>query len=113
MSHPTAKQFVAVLSKLKHPGGKQPLFLQAHYEAPGRALTATNLSHAAGYKDFRGVNLAYGLLAKRIGVALGHSKTNLDLLVEFVAPKSVTNKEWLLVMRPTFAEALKQVGWVA
>ena len=57
-------------------------------------------------------NLQYGLLAQRIGEALGRSDANLNLLVEFVEPKSVTNTEYVLVMRSEFADALKQAGWI-
>lgn len=112
MSHPTTKQFVAVLTKMRRPGGKQSLFLQAHYKAPGRALTATRLGQAAGYQDFRGINLCYGRLADKIGAGLGHQNAHLNMLVEFAPPKTVTNKEWVLIMRPAFADALKQVEWV-
>ena len=112
MSHPTAKQFVTAMRSMKKPGGRHPLFLQAHYKAPGRAQTATKLAQAAGYENFRGINLWYGRLADKIGAALGHKNANLALLVEFAPPRSVTNKEWVLMMRPAFADALKQVGWV-
>ncbi|GAB2489126.1 hypothetical protein [Arenimonas alkanexedens] len=112
MPFPTAKQFGAVLKSMKKPGGRQPLFLQAHYKAPGRAQTATRLAQAAGYVDFRGINLWYGRLAEKVGSALGHKNAGLALLVDFAPPRSVSNREWVLIMRPEFAEALKQSGWV-
>jgi hypothetical protein len=75
-------------------------------------LTASRLAKAAGYRSFDGINLQYGLLAKRIGAAMGRSDAGITLLVEGVQPKSVTNREWLLAMRVEFAEALKRVGWI-
>jgi hypothetical protein len=58
------------------------------------------------------VNLQYGLLAKRIGAAMGRPSETLSLLVEFVQPRAVTNREWLMTIRPEFAAALKKVGWL-
>ena len=113
MPHPTTKQFVTALRTIKKPGGRQPLFLQAHYKATGRALTATKLADAAGYENFRGINLWYGRLAEKVGAALGHKNAGLALIVDLAPPRSVTNKEWVLIMRPAFADALKQVGWVS
>ena len=75
-------------------------------------MTATRLGKAAGYMNYRGVNLWYGKLADRVGTQLGHTGAGLNLLVEFAPPKSITNKEWVLIMRPALADALKQAGWV-
>jgi hypothetical protein len=111
MSLPTQAQFVRALRGIAIPTGQQLTFLRAHVNAPGRALTARRLAEAAGYQDHRGINLQYGLLARQLGQALGRRHVKLSLLVDFVRPKSVTNKEWLMVMHPQFAEALKQLGW--
>ncbi len=75
-------------------------------------MTATGLAHAAGYENYRGVNLHYGRLARSIGEALGMRGAKLSLLTEFVKPNALTNDEWILVMRPEFAEALDEIGWV-
>jgi hypothetical protein len=37
---------------------------------------------------------------------------DLSLLVDFVRPNAVTNREWVMVMHPQFAEALKRAGWI-
>jgi hypothetical protein len=108
----TTKQFVSVLKRMSRPGGRQVQFLRAHYRASGRAMTATTLARAVGYKDYRGINLWYGRLADTIGAELGLKNPRLSLLVDFVRPRDVTNTEWILVMRPEFAAALKQAGWV-
>lgn len=112
MSTTSTQEFSKALATLETPRGGVKRFLQAHYAASGRAMTATNLGHAANYKDHRGVNLHYGLLAKSIGAALGFNESNLGLLVEFLDPHAVTNREYVLIMRPEFAEALRQAGWV-
>ena len=112
MRVPTRSQFVKALKRLPVPQGRQIDFLRAHSKASGRALTARRLAQAVRYKDYRGVNLHYGLLARRIGEELGVRDARLSLLVDFVEPKTVTNTEWVMVMHPQFAAALKEVGWV-
>jgi hypothetical protein len=104
--------FKRALELIGKPGGRQLKFLQAHYSSPGRASTATNLAWAAGYKNFNALNLQYGTLARRIGEALGVSGATLGLLLEFNEPFSITNEHWILSMRPEFADALREVGWV-
>jgi hypothetical protein len=112
MALPTRLQFQRALKSLPMPRGRQLAFLPEHVKAPGRALTARCLAKAARYHDYRGINLQYGLLARRIGDILGRKDATLSLLVAFVRPKSVTNTEWVMVMHPQFAEALKRAGWV-
>jgi hypothetical protein len=108
----SASEFAAALKVIPVPGAARLRFLLAHYQAPGRALTMRKMAKKAGYKDYRGVNLWYGKLAKDVGLALGQTKERLGLLVEFAPPKSVTNKEWVIIMRPEFAQALKRVDWI-
>lgn len=40
--------------------------LQAHYRAPERIMTATELAKAAGYSNYSGANLQYGNLGKAL-----------------------------------------------
>jgi hypothetical protein len=112
MPRTTIGEFRSVLAKIQKPGGRQLVFLRAHQRAPGHVLTARRLAEAAGYKTYDGINLQYGLLAKRIGKSLGFRNGRLDLLVEFVPPRSVSNREWVLAMRKEFAAALKAAKWV-
>ena len=70
------------------------------------------MAESAGYKDYRGFNLQYGLLARRIGEVMQIQDARISLLVEFTAPKSLKNQEWLIFMRPEFAAALKCAGWI-
>jgi len=109
---PTVQEFTAALRTLALPGTRERAFLRAHYSAPGRARTASVLAQSAGYLNHSAINLRYGLLAARIGKVLGRRRVNLSLLVDFVRPASVTNKEWVLVMHPQFGSALKQAGWL-
>ena len=71
------------------------------------------IADVADYKSWRGANLQYGLLADRIGRQMKRQREGFALLVDVIPPKgksrseSVTNEEWVLVMRPAFAEALE------
>ena len=110
-------QFKMALSKLRRPGGSQLTFLKGHAEAKGRAANMRLLAKKARYKGWRGMNLQYGILAKKIGEAAGRSKAGITLLVELVPPKgksaeNISNSEWILVMREEFARALKAAGWI-
>ena len=72
------------------------------------------LAEAAGYANYRGVNLQYGKLAYRLAKAMGRTPPQpaLQLLAAFIPPREVSNQEYLIKMCPTFAEALKVEGWV-
>ncbi len=108
----TKAEFKRALELLGKPGGRQMRFLQAHYSSPGRASTATLLALAAGYENFNALNLQYGTLARRVGEVLGVRGAKLGFLLEFNEPGSLTNEHWILSMRPAFAEALRELGWV-
>jgi hypothetical protein len=109
MEVPTHAQFAGALREIAKPGGRQQLFLRAHVRAR-RGLTARRLAQAAGYQNHGGINLRYGLLAQQIGAALHRRDVHLSLLVDFRRPNS--DAEWVLVMHPQFAAALKEAGWV-
>ncbi|MCW5640957.1 MAG: hypothetical protein KIT63_02530 [Rhodoferax sp.] len=108
----STNRFFQALKSIPMPGGSQLKFLSAHYSATGRALTATKLAEAAGYTKWHALNLQYGLLGKRIAQALNHPDAHLGLLVDFSGPGSVTNEQWILFMKPEFADALAKAGWV-
>lgn len=85
--------------------------LQAHYHAPNKMLTATQMSKIMGYQNFNAANLHYGKLGKIIGNNLGWSPlpvTTLHVLAEFEKPE----REWFWIMRPEVAEALEKLGWI-
>jgi hypothetical protein len=109
---PSKADFEKALHLIGKPSGKQLKFLQAHFSAPGKASTATELACTVKYKSYGGINLHYGLLAKRIGEALGRPDETLSLILEFNRPESLTNAHWILSMKMEFAEALLGAGWV-
>ena len=108
------RDFIRALQSLPKPRGKQLRFLRAHVKARGKALTMEQIARAAGYAGYSGGNLQYGLLARRIASAAGVVPPDpaVELLVESVPPKGVTNRQWVLVMRAPFASALEKAGWV-
>lgn len=114
----SVKEFERALNSLPRPKGRQPNFLRAHSRSKGRAMNMRSIAKAAPYKSYRAANLQYGLLAERIGRNLGRKNAGMTLLVDFIPPKhkspdNISNDEWILVMRPNFAKALRRVpGWI-
>jgi hypothetical protein len=111
---PKRAEFAIALRALGKARGRVPRILRAHYEAPGRVATMSYLKKHVGYKSWRGVNLQYGLFADSVAKEIGCTppETRIFLLVEFVEKKTQSNEHWQLVMRPEFASALKDAGWV-
>jgi hypothetical protein len=56
----------ALVSVLPRLTAAQLKMLQAHYHAPDRTITATQLAEAAGYASYSGANLQYGFIGKAI-----------------------------------------------
>ena len=112
MSEPTRAQFVEALKLIRLPRGRQLEFLRAHLKAPERKMTARALAKAVGYRSYRGINLQYGILGRDIGQVLGKKEADIRVLVSFVSPHSEDNAEWILVMKPQFADALVEAGWL-
>lgn len=88
--------------------------LQVHHAAPGRAVSATTLTHAVGYSGYSAINAQYGRLAalmcRELSV-LGRS-TKVGVLVQFVYPDQAANDQFLWLMRERVALALEELGWV-
>lgn len=85
--------------------------LQAHYHAPQRTLTATQMSKALGYPKYSAANLHYGKLGRLVGEELGWKplpQQTVFVLVTFEKPA----REWLWIMRPAVVLALEQLGWI-
>ena len=91
-------------------------FLQTHYHAPDKTLTATQMAKAMGYYSFKGANLHYGKLGKIVGKALdwdtatekeAQGAPGIFVLSEFKKP----GKEWFWIMRPEVAQALETLRW--
>jgi len=85
--------------------------LQAHYHAPDRTVTATQMAKALGYPKYTAANLHYGKLARLVGELIGWQplpEQAVFVLVTFERP----DREWQWIMRPEVAQALEQLGWV-
>lgn len=108
---PTSADFVRAFQQLEPIHENHIAILRHHARGPGRTRTMTELATAAGYADYKPANLQYGLLASRVGAALGLPNTNLSLLVTFTGPDSHGNEHWELTLRPEVAEALAELGW--
>jgi 5-methylcytosine-specific restriction enzyme A len=85
--------------------------LQAHYHAPDRTLTATQMSMVLGYSTYVAANLHYGKLGRFVGEQIGWKplpKQTVFVLVTFDKP----GHEWHWIMRPAVADAIEQLGWI-
>ena len=111
----TKAEFCRALRIVGRPKGRQLKFLAAHYGAQERALNMRRLARSAGYASWRAVNLQYGLLAGRIASAIRAPVPScaVTFLCDFIRPNQASNTEWILIMKPAFAAALKEVGWVS
>jgi hypothetical protein len=101
--------YVSALKKLRL--YKRDLeMLKAHYDAPERTITATQMAGALGFDSYGGANLHYGILAGRVGKRLKlKPNTSLFVLVTFDWPEGGECK-W--IMRRQIAKALELLGWV-
>ena len=112
MKEPTysTKDYMTALRRVPV-ASHQMRMLQAHYHAPNRTLTATQMSKALGYPGYRAANLHYGTLGRLVGEQIGWRplpEQTVYVLVTFDKPEH----EWHWIMRPRVAKALEQLGWV-
>ena len=63
---PTAEEYRQALGAILKPGHSLWEMLKAHYEAPGKKMSSTQLADAAGYKDFTATNSQYGKLGREL-----------------------------------------------
>ncbi len=70
MKIPTNEQYLEALKSIDMTQNQKKM-LKEHYDAPNRTITYTELADAADYENHGGANLQYGLLAKKIGDAIG------------------------------------------
>jgi len=89
--------------------------LRAHYNAPDRCITATQLAEAADYRGYQAANLQYGrvglLLYGELPVVLPRRASDGKLiftcaLAEATDQRSDDETQWIWRMRPHVAEAL-------
>jgi len=91
---------------------KQRAMLAAHYHAPHRCITATQLAAEVGYASMGGANLQYGILARMVRDVLDFP-TQRGLVHLYSLATFIKGKHWIFVMRPEVAEALEALGWVS
>lgn len=97
---------------------KQKLMLKAHFEAPNRSISYTQLAEAAGYEDHRAANSQYGQLAKEIGLEVDFQFFDSDSRPgeKFYGsaigmPNSYTIGDFQLVMHHELAKAIVALRW--
>lgn len=109
----TAKALLAIWN---HLAPAQLAMLRAHYHAPSRALTATQLAQAAKYKTIGGVNLHYGrvgwMLFGELPRPLPVDKTTGKPIYTFALAEGPSeprpkNAHWIWTMRPEVARGLE------
>lgn len=90
----------------------QRKMLSAHYHAPDRTLTASQLACAAGFGSHQATNSNYGRLGRLVGEWISFPFES-EYWVESLATWNRDGDEELrLTMRPELAQALEQLGWV-
>ncbi|MBU9589602.1 hypothetical protein [Burkholderia multivorans] len=114
------KALASVLPRLT---AAQLKMLQAHYHAPDRTITATQLAEAAGYASYSGANLQYGFIGKAmleaypLEVEKRRDGTPIFTFALADAGESERNgdiddAEWKWRMLPSLAHALRALGIV-
>lgn len=115
-SSPTVSATVAALHRVapRLTTGQMQM-LRAHYNAPDRCITATQLAEAADYRGYQAANLQYGrvglLLYGELPVVLPRRASDGKLiftcaLAEATDQRSDDETQWIWRMRPHVAEAL-------
>jgi len=90
----------------------QRSLLRAHYRAPGRTLTASELAQAANLGSYQATNSNYGRLGRLVGEWITFPFES-EFWVESLATwHRDPDGELRLTMRPELALALEQLGWV-
>ena len=113
---PTAQEYASALQRLYYEDiitENQKFMIVQHSKMPDLTITATEMAILVGYKSWRGVNLQYGILGKRLRNYLSYSEEGIELYIiaYFLAPGEVGNSDWLLIMHQEVADAIKLLGW--
>ncbi len=95
---------------------KQKLMLKAHYEAPNRSITYTQLAQAAGYDDYAVANRLYGQLGRDLGEAVSFQFADAETRPgeKFYSssigmPNAYTTGEFQLVMHHELSKAIQNL----
>ena len=111
----STRQFKSALRKVREDMHEKEFeMLRAHYYAPNRTITSTQLAQAVGYKHFSTACFQYGGLASKLCDILGHpaGATKLYLIVSFIDRDAKAKAHGSWIMRPQVAQALKELGWM-
>ena len=121
LSPPSSTEYVEAVKKIL--GGLSDghiAMLRAHYMAPNRSMTATQLAEAAGYKAYGAANLQYGLVGKalfeELPVKLLKRADGTLIYTSALAEagnQSGPEDHWVWKMRAEVAEAVRELGLVA
>lgn len=115
---PKAEEYIAALRAIQDKLSDGHLaMLKAHYHAPGRRMTATELALAAGYANYSAANLQYGLVGKAIyeevPLELPKRSDGSPIYTFTLATQgdpSAEEEHWIWEMRPELAHAIEQLG---
>lgn len=69
---PSPRSYAEALKRLEPLPGTYRAMLQAHLHAEDRFISATRLALAAGYENWSGANLHYGLLGRKVAEELDY-----------------------------------------
>lgn len=92
--------------------------LKTHYNAPDRRITMSKMANEVGYKNYSASNLHYGILAKKLSLAMNTEPDDfykdgspfwLSILAEAWKNK---DGEFEFQMWAELAEALEELGLV-
>ncbi len=118
-SIPTPQEFAEALSSIKISDAQWEM-LKAHYHAPNRKLTSSQLAEAAGFQHFYAANTQYGTLGGLIARYLeinppGKYKDGKPLWITTITEENSESVEndtghYQHILRNEVAEALEIVG---
>jgi 5-methylcytosine-specific restriction enzyme A len=115
VSRPTSQKYADALKVLKLTEGQQKLLkFHGRYQSRHNAsATCPKLAKAAGYKNHRGVNGAYGGLGKRIAQHLGCDvpENSATFIVDWISPKN--GDGFRCKLHPEIFEALGILSWLS
>ena len=118
---PSPVEFVDALSKIALSRNLQNMLI-AHFNAPGKKMTSSQLAEVGGYKDFTAANGQYGRLGKSICDYLEYSppgkyQDGSPLWITAITEHNHENYEnetghYQHIMRAEFSDAIKMMGMV-
>ncbi len=116
---PTSQEFAEAINAIK-PSDNQWEMLKAHYHAPNRKLTSSQLAEAAGFQHFYAANTQYGTLGREIARyleinPLGKYKNGDPLWITTITEENsesidLDTGHYQHILRDEVAEALEVLG---